>query len=282
MTEEHPAADVPRSEQTERMVGRLWAAYHMTDLSLRTESELRGLCWEAARYLKIIAEESTSWRERCERQMELKSQAQITALKAEERLATALQQCANGAALVRAVDHYTDCLAEFGDQVIDDKCLCSACTEHLQAVTDALAALATDAPASPRGSVLRTDLMVTDPNLPPGAVRVRTGGKGARLGVEQRRSCYCGTPSATHDVACPMATPERGTGGDTEPREPGCKCHWEAGDSPCPVHGEDEERGACPGCGGSGVLRRSWQDYRCADCNGTGKLLDNATNEATK
>lgn len=23
-------------------------------------------------------------------------------------------------------------------------------------------------------------------------------------------------------------------------REPGCKCHWEAGDSPCTVHGEDE------------------------------------------
>lgn len=24
---------------------------------------------------------------------------------------------------------------------------------------------------------------------------------------------------------------------DTEPRPCGCKCHWEAGDSPCPVHG---------------------------------------------
>ena len=24
-------------------------------------------------------------------------------------------------------------------------------------------------------------------------------------------------------------------------REPGCACHWEEGDSPCPVHGEDEE-----------------------------------------
>lgn len=23
-----------------------------------------------------------------------------------------------------------------------------------------------------------------------------------------------------------------------------CECHWEAGDSPCPVHGEDEEEGA--------------------------------------
>ena len=23
-------------------------------------------------------------------------------------------------------------------------------------------------------------------------------------------------------------------------REPGCICHWEEGDSPCPVHGEDE------------------------------------------
>jgi hypothetical protein len=24
-------------------------------------------------------------------------------------------------------------------------------------------------------------------------------------------------------------------------RKPGCKCHWEEGDSPCPVHGMDEE-----------------------------------------
>lgn len=23
-------------------------------------------------------------------------------------------------------------------------------------------------------------------------------------------------------------------------REPGCLCQWEPGDSPCPVHGEDE------------------------------------------
>ena len=30
---------------------------------------------------------------------------------------------------------------------------------------------------------------------------------------------------------------------DTEAwqREPRCLCHWEEGDSPCPVHGEDEE-----------------------------------------
>ena len=27
---------------------------------------------------------------------------------------------------------------------------------------------------------------------------------------------------------------------ETKPREPGCKCHLEEGDSPCPVHGEDE------------------------------------------
>jgi integrase len=28
--------------------------------------------------------------------------------------------------------------------------------------------------------------------------------------------------------------------GEAAPREPGCRCHWEAGDSPCPVHGEAE------------------------------------------
>ena len=26
----------------------------------------------------------------------------------------------------------------------------------------------------------------------------------------------------------------------TEPREIGCECQWEAGDSPCPLHGEEE------------------------------------------
>jgi hypothetical protein len=31
---------------------------------------------------------------------------------------------------------------------------------------------------------------------------------------------------------------------DTEPRPPGCQCQWEAGDSLCPVHGEDEEEHA--------------------------------------
>jgi hypothetical protein len=28
---------------------------------------------------------------------------------------------------------------------------------------------------------------------------------------------------------------------DHEPRPPGCQCTWEAGDSPCPVHGLDED-----------------------------------------
>lgn len=28
---------------------------------------------------------------------------------------------------------------------------------------------------------------------------------------------------------------------DTVPREPGCQCQWEVGDSPCQVHGEDEQ-----------------------------------------
>lgn len=47
---------------------------------------------------------------------------------------------------------------------------------------------------------------------------------------------------------------------DTKPREPGCQCQWEEGDSPCPVHGEHEihpthvtpgsgDAPACPACG---------------------------------
>lgn len=28
-------------------------------------------------------------------------------------------------------------------------------------------------------------------------------------------------------------------GVNTQARESGCLCHWEVGDSPCPVHGED-------------------------------------------
>lgn len=28
---------------------------------------------------------------------------------------------------------------------------------------------------------------------------------------------------------------------DKVKREVGCKCQWEIGDSPCPVHGDDED-----------------------------------------
>lgn len=28
---------------------------------------------------------------------------------------------------------------------------------------------------------------------------------------------------------------------DEVPRPAGCKCHWEIGDSPCPVHGDSED-----------------------------------------
>lgn len=30
---------------------------------------------------------------------------------------------------------------------------------------------------------------------------------------------------------------------DTVPRPPGCKCHWEMGDSPCPVHDNEAREG---------------------------------------
>ncbi len=39
----------------------------------------------------------------------------------------------------------------------------------------------------------------------------------------------------TFDRGCTL------TEDDTKARDPGCKCHWEEGDSPCPVHGEEEE-----------------------------------------
>jgi hypothetical protein len=38
-------------------------------------------------------------------------------------------------------------------------------------------------------------------------------------------------------------TPEE-CGVNTQARESGCVCHWEVGDSPCPVHGEDEQPAA--------------------------------------
>lgn len=40
--------------------------------------------------------------------------------------------------------------------------------------------------------------------------------------------------AADHARACGYDT-------DTAPREPGCECHWEVGDSPCPVHGDSDE-----------------------------------------
>lgn len=36
---------------------------------------------------------------------------------------------------------------------------------------------------------------------------------------------------------------------DKQPREPGCQCHQEIGDSPCRVHGEEEDEPATPPSG---------------------------------
>lgn len=61
------------------------------------------------------------------------------------------------------------------------------------------------------------------------------------------------------------------TESDTVPREPGCQCQWEAGDSPCPVHGDCEE------CDGHGEVEGPWDRetgpsvYPCPRCNGTGQ-----------
>lgn len=35
--------------------------------------------------------------------------------------------------------------------------------------------------------------------------------------------------------------PDETHSADHEPRQPGCQCQWEVGDSPCPVHGLDED-----------------------------------------
>jgi integrase len=46
-----------------------------------------------------------------------------------------------------------------------------------------------------------------------------------------------------HLLPPPGGPEEGGASSDTVPREPGCQCHWEVGDSPCPVHP------TCEGCG---------------------------------
>lgn len=59
---------------------------------------------------------------------------------------------------------------------------------------------------------------------------------------------------------------------DTVPREPGCQCQWEAGDSPCPVHD-------CRACHGNGEVEVAiWFDGApgvdvapCSSCGGTGQ-----------
>lgn len=43
---------------------------------------------------------------------------------------------------------------------------------------------------------------------------------------------------ALRERAMPLHTSETW---DAVGRKPGCLCTWEEGDSPCPVHGEDEE-----------------------------------------
>lgn len=48
-----------------------------------------------------------------------------------------------------------------------------------------------------------------------------------------------GNPGAWDMAGCrPPEPPD--VDDDKKPREPGCLCHWEEGDSPCPVHGEEE------------------------------------------
>jgi hypothetical protein len=37
-------------------------------------------------------------------------------------------------------------------------------------------------------------------------------------------------------------------------RASGCKCHWEEGDSPCPVHGDDEPPTPPPGAKGAACV----------------------------
>lgn len=46
------------------------------------------------------------------------------------------------------------------------------------------------------------------------------------------------------------------TPSEYEAREPGCLCHWEAGDSRCPVHGEEPDCLAPDVCGCSGCEYR--------------------------
>lgn len=50
---------------------------------------------------------------------------------------------------------------------------------------------------------------------------------------------------------------------DTKPRDPGCLCHLEEGDSPCPVHGDEaEQEQYC----GHGVRVSLWKT--CLRCCG--------------
>lgn len=44
-----------------------------------------------------------------------------------------------------------------------------------------------------------------------------------------------------HAGYCLSAEPRFAPGDDTVPRQPGCTCHWEEGDSPCPVHPSDDD-----------------------------------------
>jgi hypothetical protein len=62
--------------------------------------------------------------------------------------------------------------------------------------------------------------------------------------------------------------------GDSKKREPGCECHLEEGDSPCPVHDsvaqEDDKNDQCPVCEGTGLIpvydHVEGKVYLCAAC----------------
>lgn len=74
---------------------------------------------------------------------------------------------------------------------------------------------------------------------------------------------YMGCPVCRIDLSEPAKPTADPASADREPREPGCKCHWEVGDSPCPVHGENED---------PAITDRAGEGITLEDCSTCGEF----------
>lgn len=104
-------------------------------------------------------------------------------------------------------------------------------------------------PGEKTTTVLTADLAALEARLAKYEAALREAGDDAcddGICSSYDREGWCASCIAREALASPPTQSDGG--GDVQPREPGCQCHREVGDSPCRVHGDE----TVPGAGGGG------------------------------